>query len=221
MEWFEIYIILKLNLLLMKLFDLYSKWIGDLGCSRNTHEFSPDVWNRVVFARCEIPTHSHLHFRTCASRISRIYHAFGTTCITRHGVVTLEWKQPRKRKVKENTPYEDEREREREEGGGRFKVGAPFIIGRCFRLRRPCRLINNTISPFLRVFLSFSSSSASSFSNSASPVWEILGCSASLINNTWWAIVAKPPEPKDRKRSKRTDEENIRESEWREWRGLD
>jgi len=32
--------------------------------------------------------------------------------------------------------------------------------------------------------------------------------------------VAKPPEPKDRKRSKRADE-NIRENEWREWRDLD
>lgn len=32
-------------------------------------------------------------------------------------------------------------------GRGGRKVGAPFVAGRCFRLRRPCRLINNTISP--------------------------------------------------------------------------
>lgn len=49
---------------------------------------------------------------------------------------------------------------------GRLKVGAPFVVGRCFRLRRPCRLINNTISLFLRVFLSFSSASVSSSSDS-------------------------------------------------------
>lgn len=40
------------------------------------------------------------------------------------------------------------------------EVGAPSVAGRCFRLRRPCRLINNTISLFLRAFLSFSSASA-------------------------------------------------------------
>lgn len=67
--------------------------------------------------------------------------------------------------------------RNEREWKGRLKVGAPFVAGRCFRLRRPCRLINNTISLFLRAFLSFSSASASSSSGSGSllpPELEIL-----------------------------------------------
>jgi len=74
-------------------------------------------------AKCEIPTRSHLHFRTYASRILRIYHAFvGAVCITRHGVVTLEWKRPEKRKVKGNsTTKERKRERERERMQGEIQ----------------------------------------------------------------------------------------------------
>lgn len=74
---------------------------------------------------------------------SRIHHAFvGAACITRHGVVTLEWKQTGRGK---EAACAATKERKRE-CKGRFQVGAPFVVGRCFRLCRPCRLINNTIS---------------------------------------------------------------------------
>lgn len=108
---------LKLNLLSITFFNFYPKRMGlNLGCSRNIHEFSPDV-RSAAFGRCEIPTHSHLHFHTRATRISRILHTFvGATCITRHGVVTLEWKRPRKRKIKGSSTHGDEGTKERAQG---------------------------------------------------------------------------------------------------------
>jgi len=109
-----------------------------------------------------------LSFSACtrASRLSRAY-------ITRSPVqqhasrVTVQWRSSGRKAEEEEEEGARAMTKQRE---GERK-GGPFVVaGRCFRLRRPCRLINNTISPFLRAFLSFSPASAASSSGPPSPL---------------------------------------------------
>lgn len=106
---------------------------------------------RAQHPRGAKPQHGALIYASYV-RIAYFAHTSRIRRCASRGAVTLEWKRTGKRK---EIGYAATKERKRE-CKGRFQVGAPFVVGRCFRLCRPCWLINNTISPFLRVFLSFS-----------------------------------------------------------------
>lgn len=108
-----------------------------------------------------------IYVRTCVSR------AYITHSLMQHASrVTVQWRSSGRSEGGGRGDREEarvyamtkEREEEKRVKGEALKWGHPSSPGRCFRLRRPCRLINNTISLFLRAFLSFSSASASSSS---------------------------------------------------------
>lgn len=73
-----------------------------------------------------------------------------------------------------------------------FCVQGRSVVGRRFRPRRPCPLINNTISPFLRAFRSFSLPLLSRSMCAQLAIREGYSAAiASLINITWWAIAGQ------------------------------
>lgn len=121
---------------------------------------------RAASARREAARRSFTLVR--AHRVSRAYITHSPVRHASRVTVQRVWKCKRVLGGKRESRTIEREMKMRKRAKGCTKWGHPSSPGRCFRLRRPCRLINNTISPFLRAFLSFSSASASSSSSSPS-----------------------------------------------------